>query len=451
MTDLLRVLVPAETVNDESVRIVSLPVPNGHPVQKDQLIAEVETSKALLEIDAPEDGYLWLRCAVGEDVPVGSLLCVISKGREEPQMPGGEELGRSSSTDQAECNTVDPRGEQTTPAQNGKPAGRLRLVSQVSPPSERELGNLPPARFTPAAQRTAQQFGVDSSSFQRGTLVRSRDVRESVAHLASWLGVNSESQPSQPLRSEKLSRRKVAEARVLAEGQAVSLTAHVTVRCPVSEFQARLAIHNMGGSASAVVVFETAKLLRQYPVFNAVYLDEQSIGFYEHVNIGWAVNDGQGGLMVPVISLADSKSIGEIEAEMQRLLAAYVKDKLSVSDLRGATFTISDLSHEGASVFAPLISGGQSSILGVTTESLTLAFDHQLADGRTATRFLNDLKDRIVASLRAAGDDVGTGNQQPSCSFCGLETSELKKRKAILVPCEFPKRGWVCSVCLTGF
>ena len=141
----------------------------------------------------------------------------------------------------------------------------------------------------------------------------------------------------------------------------------------------------------ALVIFETARLLRKYPEFNAIH-DRGADGQYADVNIGWAIDAGTagGGLMVPVIAKADEKTPQEIVEIMQRQIDGYVGSALGTADFLGGTFTISDLSGDGISHFQPLISQGQAAILGVGGELdgagnetlyLTLAFDHQLAEG----------------------------------------------------------------------
>src|SRR2546427_4503426 len=128
---------------------------------------------------------------------------------------------------------------------------------------------------------------------------------------------------------------------------------------------------------------------------------------YEEINIGFAVDAGHG-LKVPVIHQADTKSLQDIASEMQECLLNYLENTLRVESLVGGTFTITDLSSEGVFTFSPLINQGQSAILGVGGEfflphspeglfNLILSFDHQLAEGRQATQFLQDLAYRLQA------------------------------------------------------
>jgi pyruvate/2-oxoglutarate dehydrogenase complex dihydrolipoamide acyltransferase (E2) component len=211
----------------------------------------------------------------------------------------------------------------------------------------------------------------------------------------------------------------------------------------------------------ALTIFEAARLLRKYPEFNAIH-DRGKIGTYSDVNIGWAVDSGGTGsgqgLMVPVVPQADQKTPQEIVEIMQRHIDAYVEGKLATSDFLGGTFTISDLSGDGISHFHPLISQGQSAILGIGGELdgagnetlyLTLAFDHQLAEGRKAAQFVRELAGRLEAHAALepvpvlAVPDAG----EPYCSLCQRDREALRLIRGILVRSEIPA-GFVCSVCL---
>jgi pyruvate/2-oxoglutarate dehydrogenase complex dihydrolipoamide acyltransferase (E2) component len=159
--------------------------------------------------------------------------------------------------------------------------------------------------------------------------------------------------------------------------------------------------------------------------------------------------------MVPVIPQADQKTPQEIVEVMQRHIDAYVEGKLATADFLGGTFTISDLSADGISHFHPLISQGQSAILGVGGELdgvgnetlyLTLAFDHQLAEGRKAAQFVRELAGRLEAH---AALEPGPVQPEPYCALCQRDREALRLIRGILVRSEIPA-GFVCSVCLAG-
>ncbi len=435
------VLIPHETVNDESVRLLAWMVTSGKRVEKEDLLGEVETSKAVLEIHAPEAGFVWYTHQVNDEVPVGAPLCFI------------------------------------TPTESGSPFEAVAATPVESPkieapellsPQVEEEPDLPAARFTPLAARMARELNISLDAFPRGSMVRSRDVRAKANPQPASVFVPAQApvleKRPQPetyaagvaVRWDLLSKRKIAEGRLL--GNTSSVPSLVSVNCPTAGLRSKLnASRSSGPSASALIVFETARLLRKYPAFNAVH-SEGKAGFYQEVNIGYAVDGGEG-LVVPVIRSADEKSLWDIHHEIKRYVDAYVQNRLQATDLSGATFTISDLSGEGVSLFIPLISRGQAAILGVGAEvagsfSLTLAFDHQLAEGLTAARFLQDLSGRVSAYEQSL-DSVKAGSAAAAvpekfCTFCSRPAVELKALNAYLLQSVMPE-GLICSLCLAEY
>jgi pyruvate/2-oxoglutarate dehydrogenase complex dihydrolipoamide acyltransferase (E2) component len=220
----------------------------------------------------------------------------------------------------------------------------------------------------------------------------------------------------------------------------------------------------MGPDATALILFEAARLLRKYPAFNA-YHDDGVAHHYDEVNVGFAVDAGRG-LKVPVVRQADRKGVDAIGSEMRDLVVGYLGDALPVEALSGGTFTLTDLSGEGVVAFHPLINRGQSAILGLCAEAfpgggregtfnLVLAFDHQLAEGRAAARFLGDLRDRLVAHEASASKpgEAGGAAEEPRCSRCLSTYRDLAADGHALVQ---TVRGdgstrLLCKLCLEGW
>lgn len=436
MSSATPVLIPHETVNDESVRLLAWMVTSGKRVEKEDLLGEVETSKAVLEIHAPQAGFVWYTHQVNDEVPVGSPLCFIT-----------------------ESDSASPFEAAAIPA-----AAPVKAPEAAAPVILEEESNLPAARFTPLAARMAKELNISLDAFPRGSMVRSGDVRAKANPQAAPapLPAPVPEKRTQPetyatgvaVRWDLLSKRKIAEGRLL--GNTSSVPSLVSVNCPTAGLRSKLmASRSSGPSASALIVFETARLLRKYPAFNAVH-SEGKAGFYQEVNIGYAVDGGEG-LVVPVIRAADEKSLWDIHHEIKRYVDSYVQNRLQATDLSGATFTISDLSGEGVSLFIPLISRGQAAILGVGAEvagafSLTLAFDHQLAEGLSAARFLQDLSGRISAYEQSLNGVKAAAAAVPEkfCTFCSRPAVELKALNAYLLQSVMPE-GLICSLCLAEY
>jgi 2-oxoglutarate dehydrogenase E2 component (dihydrolipoamide succinyltransferase) len=265
--------------------------------------------------------------------------------------------------------------------------------------------------------------------------------------------------PGIPTRSESLPRAKRYEARQLRTGVASTVPSAVSVAVPTRGFFNGGGTAEPAGTAAAAIIYETARLLRLYPLFNACYAGD-NIRYYEQVHVGYAVDLGQG-LKVPVIKDADTKSLRQIADEKQRLVVDYLSDSLSLDALTGGTFTVTDLSGEGVAHFQPLLNAGQSAILGICAETypggdgsgsfnLVLAFDHQVAEGRSAAAFLRDLRDRVRAHEASWRINHDAALPEPHCGTCLRPVAELEAARQFLVRTvrEGGREALVCTLCL---
>lgn len=440
MTDPIEVIIPQETVNDLTARVVGWKVKSGTRVTKDQVICELETSKAVMEISAPEAGVIEYSASEGDEVPIGAVLCRISRDGSRPS--------------------------QVTAAREGASPEGPRAIPQES--------DVRPARFTPLARRLLDELGLSGDDFPPGALVRRQDVlnradrrlsdgRGPAVDTSTPQPQDAQAQPQRsgipvagvPVEWSSLPRRKRVEVQVLSGGQAGTLPSSVTTSCR----SPRVNGGRMGGSMAGLtplVVFEVARLLRRYPALNAVYAQGR-VGHYQAINVGWAIDGGKG-LVVPVVRNADTKGYSEIVGIMEGHIESYLEDSLAPTDFSGGTFTVTDLSEAGVRFFQPLISSGQSAILGVGRDSgvhgegalyLTLAFDHQVAEGRLAAQFLEDLGRRIEAHAASSGGGVEGTPSEAFCLLCQRDAATLQKQRVVLVRSEVP-RGLVCSNCLAG-
>jgi pyruvate/2-oxoglutarate dehydrogenase complex dihydrolipoamide acyltransferase (E2) component len=478
MPEIVYVTIPQETVNDESVRILFWKVASGSIVEQDQQLCEVETSKAVMDIEAPAAGTVVYSAAAGDEVPVGSTICqIVPAGMAVPSMAeSAAEIAQADPVGQAAPVAAPIAIVESSPLPASPSASIQKPV--VSPPTQAvdpvlNTADLPPARLTPLAVKLAAEFGFAKDSFPRGALVRRDDVLRRAGKLppepalTPTAKASAPAKPAEPVENAPvagvgvtwtdLPRRKIFEAKVLGQGQARTVQSQVTSSVRALRLRARLerlGLTNLG--LGALTIFEVARLLRKYPEFNAIH-DRGRMGQYADVNIGWAIDGGQG-LMVPVVPQADQKTPQQIVEIMQRHVDAYVEGKLGTSDFLAGTFTISDLSGDGISHFHPLISQGQSAILGVGGELdgagnetlyLTLAFDHQLAEGRKAAQFVRELAGRLEAhaALEPAPVQEAPAAGEPYCALCQRDREALRLIRGILVRSEIPA-GFVCSVCL---
>jgi pyruvate/2-oxoglutarate dehydrogenase complex dihydrolipoamide acyltransferase (E2) component len=487
MTESTPIVVPRENVNDESARLVAWAVAEGARVVPGQPVVQIETSKAVVDLPAPAGGVLRLRAHAGEEVPIGGVLgWVVGEGiasaHETHAVPDPAANGHEVNPQVLGGHLpLSPAGrrlvaeEKIDPAQV-KGTGRGGRITKTDLVVHLATGMTPartdapkPARFSPQARALIEQLGLDEHSFLGHGLVRSSDVRSAV-----------EPRPATPLasaptpwpalavagvvtRSERLSRAKRVEAKSLKAGAEATLPSVVVVACPTRGFRAAVARQAaVGGNATAVILAETARLLRKYPAFNA-YHEDGTISCYQQVNIGFAVDAGRG-LKVPVIRDADRKEIATIAAEMHELVVAYLDDRLTVESLAGGTFTVTDLSGEDVAAFHPLISRGQAAILGICSEvslpgaaagafNLVLGFDHQLSEGRVAARFLGELRARLAhyeATFLRGGPMQA---EEPRCSRCQAGYHELAANGHALVQSVHADGSLrlLCKLCFEGW
>jgi pyruvate/2-oxoglutarate dehydrogenase complex dihydrolipoamide acyltransferase (E2) component len=465
MSRAIPVVIEHQNVNDETVILTRWFVSLGAPVQAGQLIAEIETSKATVEIHSPAAGFVRFTAKEGDEIAVGQELCSIVE----------ETLSSAS----AEVRELDSNGSVTDRPANVEPLKiELPEMSHAEPttPNSRDRESIPKpavARFSRRAAELAQKYDLKPEMFVERTLVREQDVWallnnspvQGAGSYTAGLEVNATiipraSSPAVPHRVERLSARKRAEIRQISLGAGNSVMSYVTVACHTRGLKRALQRDvTLAGSTGAVVVFEVSRLLRKHPTFNAVYRSNEMCVF-DQVNIGFAIDDGRG-LKVPVIRQCDQLALSEVSTKMREHTIAYLEDRLSPEDLSGGTFTVSDLSAFDVTHFSPLISGDQSAILGIGSEvflpdaaaglyHLTLAFDHQLSDGRTAALFLNELRLRLEAYESALGAGEPDEVADLSCTRCMRSAKQLADLGGCLLRSAFPD-GYVCSVCILGY
>ncbi|HUF74569.1 MAG TPA: 2-oxo acid dehydrogenase subunit E2 [Gammaproteobacteria bacterium] len=436
MSDLVEVPVPRENNNDEFVTLIKWHFEDGDEVGADQPIVDVEGSKAVFEVFAPAAGFIRLAVREGDEIAVGGTLCRLFPTSEAA-------AGWIEAAEQRE--PVEAAGE-----------GVSRFV-----------------RFSRSARALIEQRDLDPGAFDGKGLVRAADVldflgegrrrsRDVSERPVEAPAAESGTVLALPGRRQALSPSKRTERRYIGASYRNSLQSSVTVCVPTRGLKAALEHATIGGNTTALIIYETARLLRKYPLFNACH-DDGHAYLYSDINIGFAVDAG-GGLKVPVVREADTKSLEEITAALRDLLVAYMSEELTAADQADGTFTVTDLSTENVFSFQPLINKGQSAILGVGAEffppgaregvfNLTLQFDHQLAEGRLAAAFLNELAVRLQGYEAAFGRTGENAADAPHCARCYRDHAELRDVKQFLVQCVNADGtvAGICTGCLQGW
>ena len=372
----------------------------GDAVAADEPVVELETDKVTIEVPAPAAGTLAeIAVAEGETVGVGALLGTI-----------GEGAGAKAAT---------PAKKQEPKAEAAKPAAAAAAGTTDMPPS-------------PSAARVLAEAGVPADqvagSGKRGQVLKS-DALDAVARGVPALAPAVPAAPAAPrapssegeaAREERvrMTRLRQTIARRLKDAQntAAMLTTFNEVDMkPVMELRARYKelFEKKHGVKLGFMGFFTKAVthaLKEIPAVNAE-IDDTDIIYKDYAHIGVAVGTDKG-LVVPVVRDADSMSIAEIEKEVGRLGLAARDGKLSVADMQGGTFTISNGGVYGSLMSTPILNAPQSGILGMHKIQdrpvvvggqvvvrpmmyLALSYDHRIVDGKEAVTFLVRVKETL--------------------------------------------------------
>jgi pyruvate dehydrogenase E2 component (dihydrolipoamide acetyltransferase) len=362
MHEPLAVVVPQLNPNDDSAVLVRWHVTPGLKVKTGQPLATLETTKTTFDISAPADGYVFFDCAPQTVVTVGTSIAWISN-------------------------------------QNTPPATQTKNPIRSSPASGRD------SRFTRKALRLMQQCGLSEADFEGSGRI-DVDAVERVASQSVRHG--GQASPPQDVAVEVLeqSASKIIEVRTLGEVYRSAIPSTVSLALSVSRTRDRLrsAADALGGPLSLLelAIYEVARVLIDFPELNGYYANDRA-WHHKTSSVGFAINLGNS-LRVPVVHAADQLSQLEIARSVRDLSLRYMRDELTLQDLTGGTFTITDLSSLDVVHFVPVLNARQSAILGICAErssagsrDLVLTFDHRVSDGMRAAMFLARLRERIEA------------------------------------------------------
>jgi len=378
------ILMPRLDPGMQSGKIVEWLKKEGDMVQKGEPILVVEGEKTTFEVEAPESGVLTKILATpGTDVEVSRAVAVIGE-------PSGPSLSTSTRS--------------TARSESTQSTSSIQVERADAAKGERVVAS-------PAARRLGQEHGVDLAKL-KGTGPGGRISREDVlAAVQQKFPAGAPAKLSQPavLKRVKLEgiRKVVAERLGFSARTAVPVT--LTMEADASKlFEMKNRETHVG--FSAFVVKAAAKALEKNSVMNST-IDGEEITTYIDVNVAVAINTEQG-LVAPIIRNANRKSLSEINSEIEQLSQKAKENRLTIEELTGGTFTITNLGAYDVESFAPVINPPQCAILGlgrvgykthVVGESvsarpatlLTLVFDHRIVDGVPAAKFLRDVRSNL--------------------------------------------------------
>lgn len=391
----------------------------GDAVHKGDVLADIETDKATMELESYKDGILLHQgAAAGATIRVNDLLCII--GKESLDVPAILAALQTSGAPSASA----PQPAASTAAPVAAPAAANNTAVAEQATGGRIFAS-------PLAKKMAADMGIDLSKI-KGSGDNGRIVRQDIATytpasasttvtkaaaaptIAAPVVSGQESFEEVPVsQMRKVIARRLSESLFTAPHfyltMSIDMDAAVAARTRLNENAAvKISFNDM-------VVKATALALRQHPKVNSSWLGD-TIRYNHHINIGVAVAVEEG-LLVPVVRFADSKSLTSIGAEVKTFAQKAKDKKLQPSDWEGSTFTISNLGMFGIDQFTAIINPPDACILavgGISQEpvvkngqivpghvmKVTLSCDHRVVDGATGAAFLQTLKSLLEEPLR---------------------------------------------------
>ena len=395
----------------------------GDEIKSGDILAEVETDKATMELESYDDGVL-LHIGVkdGDSVPVDGVIAIIGeKGEDVNEILKDIENDTSSVDNSEEVNETPIEKEIEVKVETPAPA------PAPAPEEKNTSSNDERIKASPLAKKLADEKGIDlsniSGSGDGGRIIR-KDIEEYKGIPAKTAEVQKEIKLPQIHSEESFEEIPVTQMRKtiskrLAESKFSAPHFYLTMEIDMDNcIEGRKKINESSEvkiSFNDIILKACAVALRKHPMVNSSYLtDKIRINHHVHIGVAVAVDEG---LLVPVIRFADNKSLSHISAEVKSL-AKRAKDKqLQPSDWEGNTFTISNLGMFGISEFTAIINPNDSCILAVggikstpvvkngeivpgNIMKLTLSCDHRLVDGATGAAFLQTLKELIEDPIK---------------------------------------------------
>ena len=372
---------PGESISE--VEIAEWLVADGEYVEKDQIIAEIDSDKATLELPAEQSGVITLKAAEGDVVQVGQVVCHIDTSAK------GSPKETSAS----------------------KPVEIAEDKKELSQPVVDTKSDV----LSPAARKIAEEKNIDINQIT-GTGKAGRITKQDVLLGKPAMGNFNNSNRSESRNKLSMLRRKVAERLVTVKNETAMLTTFNEVDMS-SIFELRKKYkekfkekHGVNLGFMSFFTLASVRALKEFPAVNSM-IDGSEMISYSYCDISIAVS-GPKGLMVPVIRSAEELKFKGVELEVKRLAERARDGQITVDEMTGGTFTISNGGVFGSMLSTPIINPPQSAILGMhniverpiavngkveirPVMYLALSYDHRIIDGRESVGFLVHIKEAL--------------------------------------------------------
>lgn len=391
----MKVPSPGESITE--VEIATWLVKDGDYVEKDQAIAEVDSDKATLELPAEAAGIITLKAEEGDAVKVGQVVCHIDTDAAKPDGAAAPAKEEKAEAPKAEEKKEEPKKE----------------APKAEPKKEESYAAGAPS---PAARKILDEKNIDAASVS-GTGKGGRITKDDAVNAVPSMGTPTGGNRSSERTKLSMLRRKVAERLVAAKNETAMLTTFNEVNMtPINnirnEYKDAFKAKHGGVSLGYMSFFTKAvtRALQLFPDVNSMIDGDHKVS-YDFADISIAVS-GPKGLMVPVVRNAEALSFRGIEAEIKRLALRARDGQITVDDMTGGTFTITNGGVFGSMLSTPIINPPQSGILGMHNiierpiavngkveihpmMYVALSYDHRIIDGRESVGFLVAVKEGL--------------------------------------------------------
>lgn len=383
---MLEIKVPTVGESISEVTVARWNKKTGDYVEMDELLCELESDKATFELNAEKAGVLTTKANEGDTIKVGDVICLIDESAAKPEG----------------VKTEAPKVEAPVAKEPAAP------VANTNTSSNNNTKPFP----SPAAAKILAEKGIESKDV-KGTGKDGRITKNDA--MQAPLKMTSNEAKLRNERTEKMTslRKTVSKRLVAVKNETAMLTTFNEVDMkPIMDLrnQFKTQFKDKHGVNLGFMSFFTKAVtvaLKQYPAVNA-YINGEEIIYHDYCDISIAVSAPKG-LVVPVIRNAESMSLAEIEAEVARLAGKARDNKLSLEEMSGGTFTITNGGVFGSMMSTPIINAPQSAILGMHNiierpvvkdgqivarpmMYLALSYDHRIIDGRESVGFLVKVK-----------------------------------------------------------
>ncbi len=398
------VIVPAVGESISEVTIASWSKKDGDTIRMDEVICELESDKATFELPSPENGVLTIVAQAGQVVPIGGVVAKITVGASAVASP--------------------------------QPAPSVAPATQNSTLSTQNSDNYAAGHPSPVAAKVLAEKGIDATSVQ-GTGIGGRITKDDAmkaekpaaipapqaAKPAATPAAAPTAQGNRVSRREKMSslRKTIAKRLVAVKQETAMLTTFNEVDMkPIMELRGKYKdkfkeVYGVGLGFMSFFTKACAIALQEFPVVNS-YIDGDEIVFNDYADIAIAVSAPRG-LVVPVIRSAEKMNFAQIEAEVVRLAGKARENKLTIEEMTGGTFTITNGGIFGSMLSTPIINAPQSAILGMHNiveravvingeivvrpiMYVALSYDHRTIDGKDSVSFLVRVKQLLEDPTR---------------------------------------------------